>query len=169
MPNEVTSFFGDLGNLIDSDFSLDISIAYAFFRIEQGQRQTLYCGARKLHRTESTLTWKAIDEHDMTRAGFRELFKTIYGYAISNPAKSHSTDAEKVRDDIMHGRSPTEAKKREAITKALHYAKEMNSHIQTKSGFKPFAGDLRGIVGRLESLDKSTTRWILKGMNFTFG
>ncbi len=75
MPAEVQTFFADLPALIESDFSLNIVLAYAFFRIEQGQRQTLYCGARKLHRTESTLTWKAIDLHDLTREGFQGAFQ----------------------------------------------------------------------------------------------
>ena len=52
--------------MIHSGFSLDILLAYLFFRIEQGQRQTLYCGARKPHKTESTLTWRALDTHDLT-------------------------------------------------------------------------------------------------------
>ena len=120
MPAEVQTFFSDLGDLIDSNFDLDVAVTYAFFRIELGQRQTLYCGARKLHRTESAMTWQAIDDYDMTRSGFRELFKTIYGYTISSDAKKAMADAEKIRGDIMHGRAPSEKKKREAITKAMH-------------------------------------------------
>ncbi len=169
MPAEVQSFFGDLPALIDSSFSLDIALAYVFFRVEHGQRQTLYCGSRKLHRTESTLTWKAIGEHQLTRAGFKELFRTIYGFPVSSKANRYISDAQSVRDDLMHGRQSTERTKREGICKVLHYAKEMNTLIaDTKNlGFRPFAGDLRGVVGRLEPLDKSTTRWILKGMGFT--
>lgn len=169
MPVEVRSFFSDLPSLIGSDFSLDIALAYVFFRIEYGQRQTLYCGARKLHRTESTLTWKAIDKHDLTRAGFKDLFKTIYGFAVTATANDCIAEAQLVRDALMHGRQAIEAKKREALCNALHYATEMNRLIAEVKGlgFRPFAGDLRGIVGRLEALDESTTRWILKGMGFT--
>lgn len=171
MPAEVQKFFADLPALIESDFSLNIVLAYVFFRIEQGQRQALYCGARKLHRTESTLTWKAIDLHDLTREGFKELFETIYGFPVSTDAADCLADAQSVRDDLMHGRDPSEARQREALCKAMHYAKEMNELIAvTKNlGFRPFSGDLRGIVGALQPLDKSTTRWILKGMGFSFG
>jgi hypothetical protein len=169
MPAEVQTFFADLPALIDSDFSLNISLAYVFFRIEQGQRQALYCGARKLHRTESALTWRAIDLHDLTRAGFKELFKTIYGFDVNSAANECLTIAQDIRDNLMHGRNPSDADQRTAICNAMHYAKEMNELIAvTKNkGFRPFSGDLRGIVGRLESLDASTTRWILKGMGFT--
>lgn len=169
MPSEVRTFFADLPALIDSGFSLNISLAYVFFRIEQGQRQSLYCGARKLHRTESTLTWRAIDAHDLTRRCFKELFKTIYGFHVSNAANDCLTLAQDVRDNLMHGRSPADADQRSAICNAMHYAKEMNELIAVTKDkrFRPFSGNLRGIVGRLESLDKSTTRWILKGMGFT--
>lgn len=171
MPDEVKTFFADLPGLIDSEFPLDVALAYVFFRIEQGQRQTLYCGARKLHRTESQLTWKAIDLHDLTREGFKELFKTVYGFAVSKGAQKCLTDSQKTRDNLMHGRRPTEAKQREAICKTMHYAKIMNELIAVRRnlGFRPFSGDLRGIVGRLKPLDASTTRWILKGMGFTLG
>jgi hypothetical protein len=71
----------------------------------------------------------------------------------------------------MHGRQPDEGRQRAAICKALHYASEMNELIAVtnKLNFRPFSGDLRGIVGRLEALDPSTTRWILKGMGFGIG
>jgi hypothetical protein len=168
LPEEIRAFFPEVPELIDSSFSLDILLAYLFFRIEQGQRLTLYCGARKLHRTESTLTWKAIDSHDLTRAGFRDLFRTIYGFDMDKAAADSLADAEKIRDKLMHGKVLTEKDKREAISKVMHYAKEVNDLIAVKKslGFKPFCGDLRGFVGRLEPLDRSTTRWILKGMGF---
>lgn len=169
LPTEVRSFFADLPALIDSAFSLDIVLAYVFFRIEQGQRLILYCGARKLHKTESSLTWKAIDAHDLTRQGFKELFQTIYGFAVSKAAADCLADAEGIRDRLMHGKGLTDKEKREAVSKALHYAEEMNDLIAVRKclRFRPFCGDLRGFVGRLEALEKPTTRWILKGMGFT--
>jgi len=68
----------------------------------------------------------------------------------------------------MHGKSVSDPDKRKAISLALHYAEGMNRLIAvTKNlGFRPFTGDLRGFIGALGFLDKSTTRWILKGMGF---
>ncbi len=171
MPGEVKTLFVDLPALIESSFGLNIAVAYVFFRIEQAQRGTLYCGARKLHRTESELTWKAIDLHELTRKDFQQFFKTIYGFPVSTEANKNLEDAQVVRDSLMHGRQQDEPELREAICKVMHYAKEMNEWIAVGNGlgFKPFSGDLRGIVGRLEPLDRSTTRWILKGMGFELG
>ena len=39
----------------------------------------------------------------------------------------------------------------------------MNDWVYQAAGVRPF-GDKRGFKGRAEALDKSTTRWILKGM-----
>lgn len=169
MPREVQAFFSDIPQLVNGGFSLDVSLAYVFFRLEKGQRLALFCGARKLHKTESSLTWKAIDTHELTRIGFRETFKTIFGYELSKQALEDIKKAESIRDDLMHGREVSEAKKREAIALGLDYAKAMNTLVAVtkKSGFKPYSGDMRGFVGRLTSLDKSTTRWILKGMGFS--
>lgn len=166
MPDEVQAFFSDLPALINSDFSLNIALAYMFFRIEQGQRQMLYYGARKLHRTESQLTWKIVDSQHLTRDAIKEKFEIIYGFPISDTANQYIKEAEGVRNALMHGQKPIEAKQREAICKVMYYAEEMNEHIAGKLNFRPFTGDQRGIVGRREFLDKSTTRWILKGMGF---
>lgn len=34
------------------------------------------------------------------------------------------------------------------------------------AGFKRFTTDLRGFTGRAESLDASTTQWLMKGLGF---
>ncbi len=166
---DVQAFFGDFPALVDSAFSLDILLAYVFFRMEYGQRLTLYCGARKLHKTESSLTWCALDVQHITREDFRDLFSKIYGFPIDDTTSACIKDAEGIRDRLMHGRDLEESDKREAVSKALQYAERMNDLIERKKahGLKPFSGDLRGFAGRGESLDKSTTRWILKGMGFT--
>lgn len=169
LPVEVQGLFGELPVLLDGDLSLDIALAYVFFRVEQGQHLTLYCGARKLHKTESTLTWQALDGHHMTRDEFRSLFKTVYGFPVDGDTLDCIARAEAIRDRVMHGKKATDAEKREAISRVLQYAAMMNELVAVKKrlGFRPFSGNLRGVVGRLDHLDKSTTRWILKGMGFT--
>ena len=171
LPPEARGFFGEVPGLLDADLSLDIVLAYVFFRVEQGQHLTLYCGARKLHKTESTLTWQALDDHHMTRDEFRSLFKTIYGFPIHKDTLDCIARAETIRDRVMHGKRVTEADKREAIARVLQYASLMNQQVSVTeaAGFKPFSKDLRGFAGRLPHLDKATTRWILKGMGFSVG
>ena len=65
---DIKAYFWEFRALVESDFSLQVILAYSFFRLEQGQRTALFCGARKLLKTDSDLTWKAIDGHHMSRA-----------------------------------------------------------------------------------------------------
>ena len=168
LPVEVRGFFAEIPGLLDSKASFDIILAYVFFRMEQGQHQTLYCGARKLHKTESSLTWQALNVHHMTRDSFLDMFKTIFGFTVDATTMKCIAKAENIRDRVMHGKRVSDADGREAISRVLQYAHRMNYLIadQKHVGFRPFVHDLRGFTGRLESLDKSTTRWILKGMGF---
>ncbi len=164
---EVKAFFGEIPNLVFTH-SFDIILAYVFFRLEQGQRQTLYCGARKLHKTDSDLTKTAIDGFDMTRAGFKKMYENIFGFSVNKKAQVHILRAEEVRDKLLHGKAVHDRDKRDAIAIVLQYAELINSDISGKHrlGFKPFASDLRGFTGRLGVQDKSTSRWILRGMGF---
>ena len=99
----------------------------------------------------------------MSRPGFQELYKTVYGNIITKPVRDFIDEAETVRDKIMHGKTVTEAAKRKAVVDVLKYAKALNERTYQLGGLKPF-GDLRGFKGRAKALDKSTSRWILRGM-----
>lgn len=163
----IRGYFDEFPALVQSNFSLDLILAYCFFRLEQGQRTSLYCGARRLHKTDSELTWRAIDGQHMTRDAFQKYFSTIFGAALPREIQDIIEPAEDIRDRLMHGRGLDEAALREAISRVLYYASRVNAFLDTRDvGFRPFVGDLRGFVGRLEALDRSTSRWILKGMGF---
>jgi len=165
--NDIKTYFDEFRALVDSTFSLHVLLAYCFFRLEQGQRITLFCGARKLHKTDSELTWKAIDGHYMSRENFQRFFEVIFSAGIPAPIQEIIKPAEDIRDRLMHGRGLDEGEVREAISRVLHYASAINGFLDSRNaGFRTFVGDLRGFVGRLEALDKSTSRWILKGMGF---
>jgi hypothetical protein len=167
LDGDVQAYFDEFRALVDSQFSLQVLLAYCFFRLEQGQRVTLFCGARKIQKTDSELTWKAIDGHYMSRENFQKFFEIIFGAAIPAAIQEIIKPAEDIRDRLMHGRGLDEGEVREAISRVLHYAVQINTFLDgRKAGFRPFVGDLRGFVGRLEALDKSTSRWILKGMGF---
>jgi hypothetical protein len=153
--------------LIDSSFSLEVVLAYTFLRLEQGQHMALYCGARRQHKTDGELTWRAIDSQHMIRDGFHRFFETIFGAPLTQDVRDIISPAEKIRDRLMHGKGLNDAELREAISRTLHYADHINRFLDARGvGFRPFCGDLRGFVGRLEAMDTATSRWILKGMGF---
>ncbi|NZA03056.1 hypothetical protein H0I39_17405 [Ottowia beijingensis] len=76
--------------------------------------------------------------------------------------------AERVRDRVIHGKQVSDPDMRQAIIDVIEYAKALNKDLKAAAGFEPF-GDLRGFKGRAQSLEKSTTIWLLKGLGFTGG
>ncbi|MGH9365038.1 MAG: hypothetical protein ACRD1B_07220 [Thermoanaerobaculia bacterium] len=164
-PAEVRGYFEHLPRLIQ-DFPLDVCLSYVFAQLERAQNMTLYCGVVKLHRAESGLAKTAIDVHHMTRPEFKTKFETVFEKAIPKATSDLLEKAEEARDRVMHGKQGTDDEKRNAIANVLDYAEAINQFVSGMASFKPF-GDLRGFKGAAQSLDKSTTRWLLKGMGFT--
>jgi hypothetical protein len=134
-----------------------------FSLVELAHNMTIYCGVVKIHRVDKTLARTAVDSHHMTRKGFGELYATIFGKSLKKATADKLAEAEKVRDRILHGKMVSEADKRKAVVDILEYAEAFNAEVQDLAGFKPF-GSLQGFKGRAEALDKSTSRWILKGI-----
>ena len=164
-PAQVQKFFVHLPKLLD-DLSLDVSLSYVFSQVELAQNLTLYCGIVKLHRADSTLARTAIDTHHMSRGDFKQKFEAVFGKPIPEKIGKLLETAEATRDRVMHGKSTTEKEKRQALVDVLQYAREFNELVVSLASFRPF-GELRGFKGRAKPLDKSTTRWLLKGMGFS--
>lgn len=164
---DVKGYFNYLPRLINNDFPLNICLAYCFYRLEVAHNTAIYCGIVKLYRAHSSLTKKkVVDRWDMYRNDFEKKFELVYDCKRPLWLTEGMEKAQSVRDDVMHGSSKTPAEKREAIGITLRYAEELNNFVDDKAGLKPFTDDLRGFKGRVKSLDKQTTRWILKGMGF---
>jgi hypothetical protein len=165
--NDIIGFFSEFVPLVDSTISLRVLLAYVFFELERGQSLTLYLGARKIQRTDADLTWKALNNQHITRETFLKFFNTIYSFDLPQTVIEIIKPAEKTRDKLMHGKDVAEAEVRGAIARVIQYSKAINDLMDSKNiHFHPFSADLRGFAGRCESLEKATSRWILKGMGF---
>ena len=148
------------------DFPLDVCLSYLFSQVELAHNMTLYCGVVKLHKANRDVARQAVNVHHMTRNGFAETFRIIFDIQIREEVTAPLRIADDIRDKIMHGKSTTESEKREAISNVIDSAVAFNEFVHSQAKFRPF-GPLRGFKGRAQSLDKSTTRWMLKGMGFT--
>jgi hypothetical protein len=164
-PEEIRAYFSDLPRLLDA-FSLDISISYLFTQIERGHNATLCSGAVKIHKANRTVAKAAVGAQHMTREGFQEQFQTVFGRSIPDEVKQELEAAAMVRDRIVNGQPTSEKEKREAIGHILDYVQAFNQFVNGVAKFRPFA-DQKGSDGCEESLNKSTTRWMLKGMGFS--
>jgi hypothetical protein len=164
-PEEIRAYLSDLPRLLDG-FPLDVAISYLFAQIERAHNATLCSGAVKIHRANRNIARAAVGAHHITREGFQKQFETVFGRPIPDEVKQELEAAEIVRDKILNGQPTQEKEKRETIGHVLDYAQAFNRLVNSLAKFKPF-GDQKGSNGCAESLDRSTTRWMLKGMGFS--
>lgn len=165
LPDEIKKYLEHFPKLAQ-EFPWDVSISYLFARVELAQHMTLYCGVVKRHRVNGELAANAVNNHHMTREGFKNLYKTIFGRPLKKNVSDKIAEAEDIRDRILHGKKVSEMDKRKAVVDILEYTKAFNAALDDIAGFKPF-GSLQGFKGRAKPLDKSTSRWILKGIGLT--
>src|SRR5258706_6188348 len=151
LPAEIQPHFEHFAALIQSEFPLEVCLAYLFFRVELAYRDTLYCGVVKLHHAESSMARRIIQNQHLKRESFKELFESLFGQPLKPPIAAKIKDAESTRDKVMHGSEPTEAAMRQAIVDVLDYARDYNDFVKSLAGFPPF-GDLRGFHGGGERL-----------------
>jgi len=164
-PEQVREHFSDLPGLLEN-FSLDVALAYVFSRVELAHNMALYCGVVKIHNASREVAGAAIDANHMTRESLLEMFKTVFNRDLPTATLNLLENAEGVRDRVMHGKKTPEHKKREAIVEVIQYAEKFNETVYAAARFRPF-GNLQGFHGRGQSLSKATTRWVLKGMDFS--
>ena len=165
LPDEVKHYFEHFSSLAQN-YPWDVVIAYLFSRVELAQNMTIYCGIVKCHKVDSEIAKNAVNSQHMTRQGFKDLYKSIFGKNIPREISGKLDHAEDVRDKILHGKQVTEVDKRRAVYDLLLYAKSFNAKLDEIAGFKPF-GSLKGFKGRGQSLDKATSRWVVKGIGFS--
>jgi len=163
-PEKVCTYFQHFEALVDG-FPLDVALSYVFAQVELAQNMTLYCGAVKVHRVNAEMARSAVDAHHLTRKEFREKVEVIYGKPIPDETVAKLEVAERVRDKVMHGKACSDADKRNALARVFEYAAELNSFLKKAGGSEPF-GSLKGFKGRAKTLDRKTSRWVLKGMGF---
>lgn len=161
-PPEIQEYFFPSIELIEK-YPWQVTIAYMFSCIEMAQNMALYCGVVKLHRAHSEVAWSAINSLHISRQMYRDLYKTVFGKPIKKEIIEKITQAEKIRDKVMHGKNVSQADSRTAVYRLIEYSELFNDFTFQLAGFKPL-GNLKGFKGRAVPLNKSTTRWLLKGM-----
>lgn len=162
---EVKGHFGHLPALIKDDWPYEIAIAYVFLKIEQAQNRSLYGGVVKVHRCNAEFARRLMNYQHLTRDGFKQLYKNVFGRALPTAVADLMADAEKSRDKVIHGKDVSDSELRGAIADVLEYAEVFNTEVNDVAGFKPL-GDMRGFKGRAEPLDKRTTKWLMRGLGF---
>ena len=162
LPPEIQWYFEHFPALA-KEFPWDVTIGYLFSLVEMAHNMSIYCGVVKLHKVNASLASTAMDKRHITRADFRDFYATVFGQKLSEQTVDKIRGAESTRDRILHGKDASDNDKRQAAIDVLDYAVAFNDEVSDVAGFRPF-GPLKGFKGRAKSLDKATSRWILKGI-----
>jgi hypothetical protein len=161
----VRGHFQHLPKLINDDLPYEIAIAYCFLKVEQAQNRALYGGVVKVHRCDAEFARRLMNFQHLTRDGFRELFRNVFGRPLKDSTTDKILEAEKIRDKVIHGKEVSPSELRQAIADALAYAEDFNSEVEAVADFQPL-GDMRGFKGRVGALDKRTSKWLMRGLGF---
>ena len=97
---------------------------------------------------------------------FSRLYKNVAGGAVPARAAKLLSEAEKIRDRVVHGKRVAEKDQRTAIVFIVEYAEDINAQLQDKANFSPFKADQRGYAGRRTILPEATSAWVMKGLGF---
>ena len=161
-PEDIQWYFEPAGKLI-ADYPWEVSLAFLFARLERAHIMTLYCGVVKLHRVDSNLAAKAVDRFENRQEEFRVLFANVFGGKFPRSLIDKLKDGQTVRNRVLHGKQVEDKDFRKAIVAIIEYAEEFNQTCFDLGGFRPI-GKLQGFKGAGASMDKSTSRWVLKGI-----
>ena len=160
---DVQSYFQHVPELANSTFPWEVLIAYLFMQLEKGHNRAIHGSVVKLHRANAEVVSSVLDTHRMTRSDFVQLIRTITGKDLPKEIHDKLKRAEAIRDRCVHGKEVKEAKVLQAVKDVLEYVEGFNAHMKSIAGFRPF-GDMRGYKGRMQLLDKATSRWLLIGL-----
>ncbi len=149
--------------VIDHKNALDILIPYLFMKVEQVQRLILYAAMVKKYKIDKDLASTALDNLHMTREKFRELYEILAGNPIDAKTIKYSKEAEKFRDNILHGKDVKTEDSAYAACDIFSYSVLLNEQVDKDFGFEPF-GDMRGFKGNVQPHDKIASKWMLIGM-----
>ena len=138
-------FLPEYGSLLKS-FSWEVSTAYLSTKIEQGQRRAIYCGIVRLHEVDADLARKSVDQWDMTRAGFREMFRTVFGRRLPVIARASASPTKQIRRrELEQFRQSIESWERQGQEAGR------DGDVELAAGYADDVADLRAILRLIES------------------
>ena len=164
--SNVKGYFSELPDLLTDGYPYEVSLAYMYLEAEHAHNRALYCGVVKLHAAEKEVADKVVNSQHLSRKEFLALYRAVFGKAFPEGLGKKFEKAARTRDKVVHGKKVSDSEMRQAHVDIIEYAESVNIKLQSVAGFEPF-GDLRGFKGKVKSLEKGTTRWLLKGTGFS--
>lgn len=151
-----------LSPLLSDGTNYEIALAYCFMKLEEGHHRALKCGLIRIHECNSAKVDSELEKQHFTAEKYAKVFKNVFSDSIPPSAKENLNKAQGIRNKLIHGKTTSDPKRREAIYYALMYMNELGNFVKAKTGKNPY-GDLRGLSGKKELLAEKSTTWMLKG------
>ncbi|MEM9438517.1 MAG: hypothetical protein AAGA15_15930 [Pseudomonadota bacterium] len=162
LPGPVRRYFKKLEPLLKDGANFDVTLAFLFVKVEEAHHRALKCGFVRLLDCDSEKVDEVLERQHFTRAAFWSVFRNVFGSEIKPEDKAKLSKAEDTRDKLMHGKRVEAGELRNALGAVFEYVVALGAFVETKTKKNPF-GDLRGLVGRRETLGTTQSFWIMKG------
>lgn len=158
----VKSYLAKLEPLLNDAGQYEIALAYCFMKLEEGHHRALKCGLVRIHNCASETIDSELEKQHFTAEKYGSVFKNVFSERIPDSARKNLSNAQEIRNKLIHGKTTTDPKRREAIYYALEYMRELGEFVKSQTLKNPY-GDLRGLAGKKKLLPAKSTIWMLKG------
>jgi len=159
---DVKGYLSKLDPLLGDGTNHEIALAYCFMKLEEGHHRALKCGLVRVHECDSAKVDSELQKQHFTAETYAAVFKNVISKNIPAAAKGNLAKAQDIRNKLIHGKTTTDPKRREAIYYAIQYMNELGEFVRVETGKNPY-GDLRGLAGKKKLLPAKSTIWMLKG------
>lgn len=159
---DVKNYLSKLEPFLDDGKNYEIALAYCFMKLEEGHHRALKCGLVRIYDCASAKVDTELEKQHFTVETYASVFKNVFAKSIPDTAKENLSKAQEIRNKLIHGKTTTDPKRREAIYYALEYMSELGEFVKSQTGKNPY-GDLRGLAGKKKLLSDKSTIWMLKG------
>ena len=162
MDEDVQAYLGKLEPLLSDGTNYEIALAYCFMKLEEGHHRALKCGLVRLHECNSEKVDTELQKQHFTQAKYESVFKNFFSAKLPADAVKFLSNAQDIRNGVIHGKTTTDPERRNAIYYALQYMNTLGSFVLGKTGKNPY-GNLQGLAGKKKLLPAKSTIWMLKG------
>ena len=162
LDKDTRGYLSKLDPLLEDGQNYELALAYCFMKLEEGHHRALKCGLVRLHKCDSSKVDSELQKQHFTQEKYAEVFKNVFSNEIPKDAKDSLTSAQKIRNELIHGKKTSDPDRRDAIFYSLMYMKSLGNFVKEKTEKNPY-GNLQGLVGKTSLLPVKSTIWMLKG------
>ncbi len=143
----------------------EVALGYMFDRVAQSHNQLIVAGLVLKHKAHRDVAREVAAFHECTWDEFHYEYQTVFGAVIPEAAADLYIAANEQRRAFMSGKRVSSKDQSIVVENLLKYADAFDEAVWADARLHPFS-DLSKTKPRGSSLDKDSTRWVLKGMGF---